>query len=149
MLHIGWLGGAYDLVRALHVIFVIFWMAGMFMLPRYLVYHHPVAPGSDEDRLWIEREQRLQHIIVNPAMVIVWLLGLALAFNIGWASGGWLHAKLAIVLAFSGYHGWLSKTRKRFAAGERPYAEKTLRLLNEVPGLVTIIVVILVIVKPF
>ncbi len=145
----GWLGGAYDLVRAIHVIFVIFWMAGMFMLPRYLVYQHPVVPGSDEDRLWIERSRRLQRIIVNPSMVIVWLLGLMLAFNIGWTSGGWLHAKLALVLLFSGYHGWLAKTRKRFAAGQRPYSEKALRLLNEVPGLVTIVAVILVIVKPF
>ncbi|MFC3714429.1 CopD family protein [Sphingoaurantiacus capsulatus] len=146
---IGWLGGAYPWVKAAHLIFVIFWMAGMFMLPRFLVYHMAAAPGSAEEALWIERERRLLRIIIDPAMAIVWILGLALAFNIGFAGQGWLHAKLAIVFLFSGYHGWLAGLTKKFARGERPLAERTLRIANEVPSLVTIAVVILAVVKPF
>ena len=145
---IGWLGDAYSWIKALHVIAVIFWMAGLFMLPRFLVYHMASPPGSPEDVRWIDRERRIMRIIINPAMFAVWGFGLALAANIGW-SQGWLLAKITLVLLLSGYHGWLSKTRKCFAAGERPYSEKTLRLLNEVPALATILVVILVIVRPF
>jgi putative membrane protein len=144
---IGWLGDAYLWVKAVHVIFVIFWMAGLFMMPRFLVYWHPLAPGDPENALWAERSARLKRIIVNPGMVVVWTLGLMLGAHLGWP--GWLWAKLVLVLGLSGFHGWLIGTVKKFAAGERPYAEKTLRLMNEVPSLVTIGVVILVIVKPF
>jgi protoporphyrinogen IX oxidase len=145
-----WLSGdAYLWAKAAHLIFVIFWVAGLFMLPRFFVYHMSAAPGSAEDAAWIERERRLLRIIINPAMIAVWLLGLALAFGIGAWSMGWFHAKFAIVLALSGYHGWLSGLRKKFARGERPLSERSLRLANEAPGLATIAVVILVIVKPF
>lgn len=142
------LGAAYPWVKAAHVIFVIFWMAGLFMLPRFFIYHHPVQPGSPEDALWIDRERRLLRIIVNPSMVITWVLGLLLAFNLGW-SEGWLHAKILIVLLLSGYHGWMSALRRSFARGERPVREKTLRLMNEVPGVALILIVILVVVRPF
>lgn len=145
---IGWLGEAYPWVKALHVIFVIFWIAGMFMLPRFYVYHSPVAPGSAEDALWIDRESRLLRIIINPAMALTWILGLMLAFNLGW-SEGWLHAKLLVVIGLSGYHGWLSGLRKSFARGERRVSERALRLANEVPGIAVIVIVILVIVRPF
>ncbi len=145
---VGWLGGAYPWVKALHVIAVIFWMAGMFMLPRYFVYHHPVAPGSDEDAQWIDRERRLLRIIVNPSMELTWLFGLMLAFHLGW-NQGWLLAKVLIVIALSGYHGWLSGLRKSFQRGERRVSERTLRLVNEVPALAVIAIVILVIVRPF
>jgi putative membrane protein len=145
----GWLGEAYLWVKAAHLIFVIFWMAGMFMLPRFLVYHIAAPVGSAEDALWVERERRLLRIIVNPSIVVVWLLGLALVANIGLAGQLWLHLKLAIVLAFSGYHGWMSGLAKKFARGERPVSERALRLANEIPSLVTIAVVILVIAKPF
>lgn len=146
---IGWLGDAYLWVKAAHLIFVIFWMAGMFMLPRFLVYHSEAAVGSAEDALWVERERRLLRIIVNPSIIVVWLLGLALVANIGLAGQGWLHVKLLIVFAFSGYHGWMSGLSKKFARGERPVSEKALRLANEIPSLVTIVVVLLVIAKPF
>lgn len=146
---VGWLGAAYPWVKAAHLIFVVFWMAGMFMLPRFLVYHMAAAPGSPEDKLWMERVTRLLRIIINPAMAIVWILGLSLAFNIGFEGQGWLHAKLAIVFLFSGYHGWLAGLTKKFARGQRPLSEKALRIANEVPSLVTIVVVILAVVKPF
>ena len=144
----GWLGDAYPWVKAAHVIFVIFWMAGLLMLPRFFVYHMAAAPGSAEDAAWIGRERRILRIIVNPAMILVWLLGLALAANLG-PLPGWLAAKLAIVLALSAYHGWLAGVRKSFARGERAYGERTLRLANEVPSLAVVAIVILVIVRPF
>jgi putative membrane protein len=144
---IGWLGGAYLWVKAFHVIFVIFWMAGLFMLPRFLVYWSQVAPGSSENALWAERCGRLKRIILNPGLVVVWILGLLLGFHLGWPL--WLWAKLVVVLGLSGFHGWMIGAARKFAAGERPYAEKTLRLVNEIPSLTTIAIVILVIVKPF
>ena len=145
----GWLGEAYLWVKAAHVVAVIFWMAGMFMLPRFFVYHMAAPVGSAEDQAWIEREGRLLRIIIRPAIVAVWLLGVALAVNFGFEGQGWLFAKIAIVFAFSGFHGWLVGLARKFANGERPVSERRLRLANEVPSLVTILVVILVIVKPF
>jgi putative membrane protein len=146
---IGWLGAAYPWVRAAHVIFVIFLMASLFMMPRYFVYHHQVAPGSAEDKLWIERETRLKRIILSPSLVLVWLLGISLAFNIGAWTEIWFQLKLVLVVILSGYHGWCVGYAKKLARGERPLPEKTLRMLNEVPALLVTFVVILVIVKPF
>jgi putative membrane protein len=145
---IGWLGDAYPWVKAAHVILVIFWVAGLFMLPRLLVYHMANPPGSEEDARWVERERRITRIILNPGIVAVWLLGIMLGLHLGFAQW-WLLWKMLIVLGLSGYHGWLSATAKKFARGNRPYAEKTLRLLNEVPALATILIVILVVVKPW
>jgi len=146
---IGWLGGAYLWVQAFHVIAVIFWMAGLFMLPRYLVYHMESVVGSPEDAAWIEREARLKRIILTPGIIAVWVLGLAVATSYGFAGNGWLHAKIAVVFLLSGYHGWAAATASKFARGVRPYANKTLRLANEIPALATVIIVILVVVKPF
>ncbi len=146
---IGWLGAAYPWVLAAHVIFVIFLMASLFMMPRYFVYHHQAVPGSAEDKLWIERESRLKRIIMNPSLVLVWLLGLALAFNIGAFSDTWFQLKLLLVLILTGYHGWCVGYAKKLALGQRPLPEKTVRMLNEVPALLVTFVVILVIVKPF
>ena len=136
-------------LKAGHVIFVIFWMAGLFMLPRYLVYHQEAAPGSSEEALWVERERKLLKIILTPAIVVVWVLGLLLATTQNLWSEGWLHAKLALVLALSGYHGWLASYARKLANGERSLTGKQLRLLNEVPGLAVALIVVLVIVRPF
>ena len=146
---IGLLGSAYLWVKAGHIIFVIFWMAGLFMMPRFFVYHHQTAVGSDEDKKWIEREDRLRKIILNPSIMLVWILGLMLAFNGDYWREGWFIAKLLIVFALSGYHGWMIGYFKKLAKGERPLTEKQLRLLNEVPGVAAAIIVILVIVRPF
>ena len=145
----GWLGLAYPWVKAAHVTFVIFWMAGLFLLPRFYVYHQEAPVGSPEDRAWIEREARIRSIILNPAMIVVWVLGLMLAFNVEAWSQGWFHAKLALVIALSGYQGWLGYYGKRLAKGERPLSGKAVRLLNEVPGIAAALIVVLVIVKPF
>lgn len=149
----GFLGLAYLWVKAAHVVFVIFWIAGLLMLPRFYVYHRPCPPGSSEDQAWIERERRLRRIIITPAMIAVWVLGALLAANIGLFNGapglGWLHAKILLVLLLSGYHGWAVGYGRKLARGERPGSNRTLRLMNEVPGIATVVIVILVIVRPF
>jgi putative membrane protein len=136
-------------LKAAHIIFVIFWMAGLFMMPRFFVYHQECAVGSDEDGKWIEREGKLRKIILNPSLIIVWVVGLALAYNIGAFSQGWFHAKLLVVLLLTGYHGWMIGYVKKLARGERTMTDKALRLVNEVPGVTAAIIVILVIIKPF
>jgi len=139
----------YYWLKAGHIIFVIFWMAGLFMLPRYFVYHQEAEPGSPEAAAWIERERKLLKIILLPSIIAVWAFGIALAFAIGAWDQAWLHAKLLFVLILSGYHGWLSAYAKKLARGERPLDGKRLRMLNEVPGIFVAIIVVLVVVKPF
>ena len=147
----GWLGPAYDWVKAAHVTFVIFWMAGLFLLPRFYVYHHEAAVGSPEDRAWIEREGRVRSIILNPAMIVVWVLGIMLATDnrMQVLTAGWFHLKVAFVVALSGYQGWLGAYGKKLAKGERPLSGKAVRMINEIPGIAAAIIVVLVIVKPF
>jgi putative membrane protein len=136
-------------VKAAHVTFVIFWMAGLFLLPRLYVYHQETTIGSPEDRAWIEREARVRSIILTPAMLLVWILGLMLAFNTDAWSQGWFHAKLAFVIALTGYQGWLGAYGKKLASGQRPLSGKSVRMLNEIPGIAAAIIVVLVIVRPF
>jgi protoporphyrinogen IX oxidase len=145
----GWLGGAYFWVKAAHVIFVIFWMAGLFMLPRFFVYHQESEAGSTEDNAWVERERRLIRIILNPSLVIVWVFGLMLAFDQNAFAANWFWLKLIAVLGLTGYAGWMNAYAKKLANGERRLTGKSLRLINEVPGIAATIIVILVIVKPF
>jgi len=144
----GWLGGAYVWVKALHVILTFFWVAGLFMLPRYLAYQAGEVPGSLEDRKWSERTARLRRIILTPSLILVWVTGLMVALSYGLATAGWLHAKILLVLLLTGYHGWMVGTSRRMAAGARPVSERALRLLNEVPALFVILVVGLVVLKP-
>lgn len=139
----------YPWIKAGHLIFVIFWMAGLFMLPRFFVYHQECESGSAEEARWIDREARLRRIILTPSLVVVWVLGLTLAVTIGAFSQGWFHAKLLMVLLLSGYHGWMVGYSKKLARGERKLSGKALRLLNEVPGLAAAIIVVLAVVKPF
>jgi putative membrane protein len=145
----GWLGLAYPWVKAAHVTFVIFWMAGLFLLPRFYVYHHETAIGSPEERAWIEREARVRSIILTPAMILVWVLGLMLAFNVDAWSQGWFHAKFGLVVLLTGYQGWLGAYGKKLANGTRPLSGKALRMINEIPGIAIALIVVLVIVRPF
>lgn len=146
---VGFLGVAYPWVKAAHVTFVIFWMAGLFLLPRFYVYHHATTPGSAEDRAWIEREDRARSIILMPAMLVVWILGLMLAVNIGAFQQGWFIAKFALVVALSGYQGWITAYGRKLAQGMRPLENRTLRIMNEIPGIAAALIVVLVIVRPF
>lgn len=144
----GFLGATMLWVKAAHIIFVIFLMAGLFMMPRFFVYHHQCPIGSAEDKAWIEREDRLGRIILNPSLMLVWILGLLLAFNGDYWREPWFLAKFLIVVALSGYHGWVMGYAKKLAKGLRPLTETRLRLLNEVPGIAAAIIVILVVVRP-
>ena len=146
---VGFLGAAYPWVKAAHITFVIFWMAGLFLLPRFYVYHHATTPGSAEDRAWIEREDRARTIILGPAMTVVWILGLMLAVHIDAFHQGWFIAKFALVVALSGYQGWISAYGKKLANGMRPLENRTLRIMNEIPGVAGALIVVLVIVRPF
>ncbi len=139
----------YYWLKSAHLIFVIFWMAGLFMLPRFFVYHQEAAEGSEEAAKWVEREARIIKIILNPAMIIVWIIGLLLAWHIGALSQGWFHVKLLAVLGLSAYHGWMIGYAKKLSRGERTLSGKQLRLLNEVPGIAAAVIVVLVVAKPF
>jgi putative membrane protein len=139
----------YAWIKAGHLIFVIFWIAGMFMLPRFYVYHQEATPGSVEEKRWIDRERKLRSIIITPAMVLVWIFGLALAWLSGAWAETWFQIKFAIVVALSGYHGWLISYGRRLERGERTMSGNALRIANELPGVATVLIVILVIVKPF
>ena len=145
----GFLGAAYLWVKAAHVTFVIFWIAGVFIVPRYYVHHQATTPGSAEDRAWIEREDRARTIILAPAMLIVWGLGLLLGVHLGAFGQGWFTAKLALVLLLTAYQGWIGSYGRKLAAGHRELEDKRLRLINEVPGILTALIVVLVIVRPF
>jgi putative membrane protein len=139
----------YDWLKAGHVIFVIFWMAGLFMLPRYLAYHCETPVGSAESEVWKTREARLLRIILNPAMIVAWIFGLLLAAAGDWFAQPWLHAKLLLVVLLSGFHGFLAGQARKFARDAGLRNGRTWRLLNEIPSFAAIAIVILVVVKPF
>jgi putative membrane protein len=145
----GFLGAAYLWVKAAHVTFVIFWIAGLFIVPRYYVHHQATTPGSAEDRAWIEREDKARTVILAPAMLLVWLLGLMLAVHLNVWGQYWFTAKLALVLLLTAYQGWIGAYGRKLAAGHRELDDKKLRLMNEVPGILTALIVVLVIVRPF
>ena len=149
----GFLGASYLWVKAAHIIFMVFWMSGMFILPRYLVHHQDALGNPQEEARWIDRERKLRKIILTPAMIAVWVLGLMLAVNIGLLEGiqglAWLHAKIFVVFLLSGYHGWAVGYSKRLAKGEAAWPTRRLRMVNEVPALALTIIVILSVVKPF
>jgi putative membrane protein len=141
--------GLYLWLKALHVIAVIAWMAGMLYLPRLFVYHCEAEPGSRQSETFKVMERRLLRAIINPAMVVTWVVGLWLAWDAGFFRSGWLHAKLALVLAMSAMHGFLSRWVRAFAADQNQHSQKFYRIINEIPTILMIGIVILVIVKPF
>jgi protoporphyrinogen IX oxidase len=139
----------YPWAKSIHIIAVIAWMAGMLYLPRLFVYHAEVPVGSARSETFKIMERRLLRAIINPAMVVTWAFGLWLAWK-GFAfSGGWLHAKIAMVLVLSGVHGYLSAATRRFAADANVRPTRHWRIVNEVPTVLMIVIVILVVVKPF
>ena len=139
----------YEWVKALHIISVIAWMAGMLYLPRLFVYHCAAEPGSVQSETFKVMERRLMRAIINPAMIATWVFGIWLVWQGGWLSATWLHAKLALVILMSGVHGMLSRYRRDFAADQNRHSEKFYRIINEVPTLLMIGIVLLVVIKPF
>ena len=136
-------------LKAFHVIAVIAWMAGMLYLPRLFVYHCDAPKGSIQSETFKIMERRLLKAIINPAMIITWVLGLVLVWQGSWWKAGWLHGKLLLVLILSGLYGVYVRRLKEFAADSNTRPARYYRLLNEVPTLLMIGIVILVIVKPF
>ena len=136
-------------IKAFHVIAVIAWMAGMLYLPRLFVYHCDAPKGSPQSETFKIMERRLLKAIINPAMIVAWVLGLYLVWDGGWYTSGWLHAKVLLVLILSGFHGFLSRLVKDFAADRNTRPARFYRMINEVPTVLMIGIVILVIVKPF
>lgn len=136
-------------IKALHVISVIAWMAGMLYLPRLFVYHCDAPKGSIQSDTFKIMERRLLKAIINPAMIATWVFGLILIWQGGWYTDGWLHAKILLVLVLSGVHGVYVRRLKDFAADKNTRPAKYYRILNEVPTMLMIGIVILVIVKPF
>lgn len=139
---------AYLWVKAVHVIAIISWMAGMLYLPRLFIYHCDAAPGSVQSETFKVMERRLLTIIINPAMVISWVLGLWLAWQGDFLTSGWFHAKLALALALSGVHGYFSASVRAFAEDRNTKPARHWRIVNEIPTILMIGIVILVIVKP-
>jgi protoporphyrinogen IX oxidase len=141
--------GLYLWLKAFHVIAAIAWMAGMLYLPRLFVYHCEAEAGSRQSETFKVMERRLLRAIINPAMVVTWVLGLWLAFEGGFIKAGWLHGKLLLVLILSGIHGFLSRAVRDFAADRNVRSQKFYRIINEIPAVLMVGIVILVIVKPF
>jgi putative membrane protein len=139
----------YVWLKAVHVIAVIAWMAGMLYLPRLFVYHCEAEPGSRQSETFKAMEQRLLTIIINPAMVTVWAIGLWLAYDGGAWRSGWFHAKFILVLAMSALHGVFTRCVKDFAADRNTRSQRYYRLINEAPAVLIVGIVILAIVKPF
>src|SRR5712675_1238192 len=139
----------YEWIKALHIIAVIAWMAGMLYLPRLFVYHCEAEPGSRQSETFKVMERRLLKAIINPAMVMSWALGLWLAWQGGWYAAPWLQAKVVLALAMSGMHGFFVRWVRDFAADRNQHTQRFYRIINEVPTILMIGIVLLVVVKPF
>jgi putative membrane protein len=140
---------AYDWIKAVHVIAIISWMAGLLYLPRLFIYHCDAPPGSEQAKTFSVMEGRLLNIIMTPAMVVSWVLGLWLAVQAGWFKAGWFHGKLLLALAMSGVHGYFVGAVRKFAEDRNTVSARHWRMINEIPTLLMVGIVILVVVKPF
>jgi len=140
----------YDWIKALHVIAIISWLAGMLYLPRLYVYHATADKGSELSETLKIMERKLLRMIINPAMVATWILGLSLiAANPSLLNGAWLHVKLTCVIGLQVFHAFLSRWRKAFLRDENTHSAGFFRKVNEIPTILMVIIVIMVIVKPF
>lgn len=140
----------YLYLKAAHIIAMVAWMAGIFYLPRLYVYHVGAPVGSEMSETFKLMERRLLRVIINPAMIATWVIGLILMFGyLDWRSAGWMHAKLTLVILLTIFHVMLARWRKDFEADRNSRTERFYRIANEVPTLLLILIVILAIVKPF
>ena len=136
-------------MTALHVVAVISWMAGLLYMPRLFIYHCDASPGSEQSETFKVMEQRLLKVIMNPAMMVTWLLGLYLAWDVFRFQGGWLHAKITLVVILTIVHVLFSRAVRTFAEDGPRKSPRYWRMMNELPTVLMIAIVILVIVKPF
>jgi protoporphyrinogen IX oxidase len=146
-----WLGAAYPWIKALHVISIVAWMAGLLYLPRLFVYHAEARIGSEASETFKAMERRLLRGIMNPAMIAAYVFGGLLALTpavVDWNSG-WIYVKLGCVGALTVVHHRLAVWRKNFAADTNPHPARFYRMINEVPTVLLIIIVVMVVVKPF
>lgn len=140
----------YNWIKVLHLLSVVAWMAAMLYLPRLFIYHHQSEKGGEAEGLFVQMERRLLKGIMTPSMIATWVFGLLLVAAIpAWGSEPWFIIKFLFVIAMSGVHGFYSASYKKFAAGERPRSQKFWRIINEVPFVFLIIIVVMVLVKPF
>lgn len=147
----GFLGGAYLWIKALHIVAVISWMAGMLYLPRLFVYHAEAAPLSEMDKTLQIMERRLLRGIVNPAMIATLVLGILLMLDRGPAiwSEGWWHVKVLLLVGMFGLHGFLARWRRLFAEGRNPHTARFYRWANEAPAVLMVAIVLMAVAKPF
>lgn len=145
------LADIYLWILAFHIIAVMFWMAGMYYLPRLFVYHAEAMERDEPFAMFEVMEKNLLRIIMTPAMIVAWILGVCLILRSGfWESAGiWLHVKMSLVLILTGYHGFLASSWKKFLTGQLPRSSKFYRMINEIPPALTVFIVILVVVQPF
>jgi putative membrane protein len=136
-------------IKAFHIIAVISWMAGLFYMPRLFIYHTDAEPGSQQSETFKVMERRLLRVIMTPAMVLTWIFGLYLAWSIYDFQGGWLHAKIGLVILLTGVHIFFSRAVRAFARDENRHTARYWRFMNEAPTVLMILIVILVVVKPF
>lgn len=139
----------YSWLKTLHILSLISWMAAMLYLPRLMVYHADAPAGSATSETFKVMERRLLRGIGTPAMIATWVFGLWLAWDAGFFSSGWLHAKVALVVVLSGIHGFLAGAVRKFAEDRNTRPARTWRILNEVPAVLLVFIVILVVFKPF
>jgi putative membrane protein len=138
----------YEVLKALHIVAVISWLAGLLYLPRIFIYHCQAKHGSELDQTFQIMEQKLLKFIITPAMIAVFILGFSMVYYIGF-DFTWLHIKLTLVLFLAAFHGFLAKCRKDFTNGKNKYTQKFYRLINEIPTILMILIVFIVILKPF
>jgi len=136
-------------IKAFHIIAMTAWMAGMFYLPRLFVYHCQAEPNTRQSETFKVMERRLLRIIINPAMIATWLLGLWLAWRGSLFAVGWFQAKLVLVLLLSGLHGVFARWVKDFARNQNQHSQRFYRIINEVPTVLLIVIVLLAVLKPF
>lgn len=143
---------SYELVKALHVISLISWMAGMLYLPRLYVYHCRTKPGSEASEMLKTMERKLLRLIINPAMIASWVFGLWLIHFLGWEvlkKAGWFHVKLSMLILMQIIHACFARWRRHFEQDKNIHTEKFYRIVNEVPAVLMVIIVMMVIIKPF
>ena len=144
-----WFADWYLTLKAVHIIFVIYWMAGLFMLPRYFAYHSECEAGSEEDAKWQDREMKILRIILMPSMVMSWILGLTLAWGLGALGSVWFLGKLTLVGGLTIFQFFLARWRVEFLEIEGRRTSRFFRMVNEIPGVTIIAIVLLVVLKPF